>query len=187
MVRYVERDFLSVSRICDCADDDDSSVGMSGLIGEIAWNSLVTAVCMTGWSSGSSHFTSYNKQNTHYHTFFTQQTKYPLSYLSHIKQICCRWLKYLGKNKGNIFNHFPHTTNLQQRTKNIPEQILNLETPFKWKYNNWIEFKTWWQNEKCSFWTISSFVDMFWIRCLLQRRQKASIWGKGLNKSIINK
>ena len=32
-----------------------------------------------------------------------------------------------------------------------------------------------------SFWAISSFVTMFSKSCLLQRRQKASIWGKGLN------
>ena len=32
----------------------------------------------------------------------------------------------------------------------------------------------------CSFWTISSFVTMFSKSRLLQRRQKASIWGKGL-------
>ena len=30
------------------------------------------------------------------------------------------------------------------------------------------------------FWAISSFVTMFSKSCLLQRRQKASIWGKGL-------
>ena len=35
-----------------------------------------------------------------------------------------------------------------------------------------------------SFWAISSFVTMFSKRCLLQRCQKASIWGKGLKEKI---
>ena len=35
-----------------------------------------------------------------------------------------------------------------------------------------------------SFWAIFSFVTMFSKSCLLQRRQKASIWGKGLNMSV---
>ena len=34
----------------------------------------------------------------------------------------------------------------------------------------------------CSFWAISSFVTMFSKSCLLQRREKASIWGKGLSR-----
>ena len=33
----------------------------------------------------------------------------------------------------------------------------------------------------CMFCAISSFVTMFLKSCLLQRHQKASIWGKGLN------
>ena len=38
------------------------------------------------------------------------------------------------------------------------------------------------KRRNCSFWAISSFVTMFLKIRLLQRRQKASIWGKGLNK-----
>ena len=56
----------------------------------------------------------------------------------------------------------------------------NLETPLKWKWNNWKELKTWRQKEKLLVWAISSFVAMFSKSCLLQRRQKASIWRKGL-------
>ena len=36
------------------------------------------------------------------------------------------------------------------------------------------------KRRNCSFWAISSFVTMFSKSCLLQKRQKASIWGKGL-------
>ena len=35
------------------------------------------------------------------------------------------------------------------------------------------------KRRNCSSWAISSFVTMFSKSCLLQRRQKASIWGKG--------
>ena len=35
------------------------------------------------------------------------------------------------------------------------------------------------KRRNCLFWAISSFVTMFSKSCLLQRRQKASIWGKG--------
>ena len=37
------------------------------------------------------------------------------------------------------------------------------------------------KRRNCSFWAIFSFVTMFSKSCLLQRHQKASIWGKGLN------
>ena len=49
--------------------------------------------------------------------------------LSHIQQICNRWLR--------------------KTLKTYP--IFILETPLKWKYSNWIELKTWWQKEKL-FW-----------------------------------
>ena len=39
-----------------------------------------------------------------------------------------------------------------------------------------------WREENRSFWAISSFVTMFSKSRLLQRRQKASIWGKGLKQ-----
>ena len=38
------------------------------------------------------------------------------------------------------------------------------------------------KRRNCLFWAISSFVTMFSKSRLLQRRQKASIWGKGLKK-----
>ena len=41
------------------------------------------------------------------------------------------------------------------------------------------------KRRNCSFWAISSFVTMFSKSRLLQRRQKASIWGKGLNIIIL--
>ena len=47
---------------------------------------------------------------------------YSLNPLPQIQHICGRWL-------------WKHTRN-------------KLETPFKWKYNYWIELKTWRQNEK---------------------------------------
>ena len=37
------------------------------------------------------------------------------------------------------------------------------------------------KRRNCMFCAISSFVTMFSKSCLLQRRPKASIWGKGLN------
>ena len=37
------------------------------------------------------------------------------------------------------------------------------------------------KGRNCTCCAISSFGTMFSKRCLLQRRQKASIWGKGLN------
>ena len=36
------------------------------------------------------------------------------------------------------------------------------------------------KSSNCLFWAISSFVTMFSKSLLLQRRQKVSIWGKGL-------
>ena len=41
------------------------------------------------------------------------------------------------------------------------------------------------KRRNCSFRAISSFVTMFSKSCLLQRRQKASIWGKGLRRFYI--
>ena len=42
------------------------------------------------------------------------------------------------------------------------------------------------KRRNCTFCAISSFETMFSKRCLLQRRQKVSIWGKGLNHLINN-
>ena len=41
------------------------------------------------------------------------------------------------------------------------------------------------KKRNCSFWAISSFVTMFSKSHLLQKRQKASIWGKGLKPIMI--
>ena len=49
----------------------------------------------------------------------------------------------------------------------------------KWKtYDK--QWKSLWQKQKLHIFVISSFVTMFSKSCLLQRLQKASIWGKGL-------
>ena len=40
------------------------------------------------------------------------------------------------------------------------------------------------KRKNCSFWAISSFVNMFSKSSLLQRHQKASIWGKGLRPPL---
>ena len=46
----------------------------------------------------------------------------------------------------NKLTFLPHTTNLQQTTlKTYPKK---LEIPFKWKFTNWTELKTWWQKAK---------------------------------------
>ena len=73
---------------------------------------------------------------------------------------------------------FAQMTNLQQTTlKN---------TPKKWKLplheSTIIEYscKHGDKRRNCSFWAISSFVAMFSKSCLPQRRQKVSIWGKGV-------
>ena len=42
------------------------------------------------------------------------------------------------------------------------------------------------KRRNCSFWAISYFVTMFSKSCLLQKRQKTSIWGKGLIYFHIN-
>ena len=71
--------------------------------------------------------------------------------LSHIQQTCRRLWKHTRKK---------------------------LETPIKLKYNNWIELKTWWQKEKLL--VLSHVFAMFSKSFLLQRRQKAPLWGKCL-------
>ena len=40
------------------------------------------------------------------------------------------------------------------------------------------------KRRNCLFWAISSFVTMFLRRCLLQRRQKSFVWGKGLTINL---
>ena len=61
------------------------------------------------------------------------------------------------------------------------------ETPFKWKYTNWLELKTWWKKEKLL--VLSNF---FFCRHVLKMPSAAEasesiciviviVWGKGLN------
>ena len=81
------------------------------------------------------------------------------------------------------FNPFPYTTILQQTTLNIfCQKILNL---IELKIIEWITYDLKWKHcgkrRNCSFLAISSFVIMFLKSRQLQRRQKASIWGKWLN------
>ena len=76
-------------------------------------------------------------------------------------------------------NPFHHTTILQQTTLNVFCQ--NIENIHNWMDNIWQKVENIVaKGEICTFCTISSFVTMFSKSCLLQRRQKASIWGKGL-------
>ena len=77
------------------------------------------------------------------------------------------------------FNPFPHTTILQQTTLNIfCQKIKNIMD------NLWLSGKHCGKRRYCLFWSISSVVTMFSKSCLLQRRQRASIWGKGLITSL---
>ena len=78
-----------------------------------------------------------------------------------------------------IVNAFPHTTILQQTTLNVFCQ--NIENLHNWMVNLWQKVKKHCgKRRNCTFCAISSFVTMFSKRRLLQRCQKASIWGKGL-------
>ena len=89
------------------------------------------------------------------------------------------WCKIVACGKGLTLSHIQQINSRQlwKHTRHF------LETPFKWKYNNWIELKTWWQKEK--FLVSSNFFICLHVfkkpsHDLLQRRQKASIWGKSL-------
>ena len=85
--------------------------------------------------------------------------------------------------KGFV-NPFPHATLLQQTTFNIFCQ--KIENLCNWMDNPWLKVENIVTKKRnCSFWAISSFNTMFSKSRLLQRRQKASIWGKGLNFQII--
>ena len=76
-------------------------------------------------------------------------------------------------------NPFPHKTILQQTTLNIFCQIM--ENLYNWMDNLWLKVENIvTKRRNCTFCAISSFVTMFSKIRLLQRRQKASIWGKGL-------
>ena len=84
------------------------------------------------------------------------------------------------QNAVTSFNPFPHTRTLRQTTLNTFCQTI--EDLYNWMDNQWLKVEKHcgrWRN--CSFWAISSFVTMFSKSRLLQRREKAYIWGKGLN------
>ena len=114
------------------------------------------------------------------------------------KVVCCRiviWGKWLNKikdvnNNTNLFAYgftladsfwcicstplFSTVLTLSHRQQICSRRLWKhtrncLETPFKWKYNNWIELKIWWQMEK-----LLKKSSAAW-------RRKASIWGKRLN------
>ena len=56
-----------------------------------------------------------------------------------------------------------------------------IENLYNWMDNLWLkEGKHCGKRRNCLFWAISSFVSMLSKSRLLQRHQKASIWGKGL-------
>ena len=77
---------------------------------------------------------------------------------------------------------FPHTKILQQTTFNIFCQ--KIENLYNSLVNIWLKVENIVaKGEIACFWAISSFVTMFSKSCLLQRRQKASIWGNGVNSS----
>ena len=76
-------------------------------------------------------------------------------------------------------NPFPHTTIMQQTTLNVFCQ--NIENLHTWMDNLWQKVEEHCgKRRNCTFCAISSFVTMLSKSYLLQRRQKASIWGKGL-------
>ena len=75
-------------------------------------------------------------------------------------------------------NPFPHMTILQQTTLNIFCQIM--ENLFNWMDNLWLKVENIVAKGEIAKRAISFFVTMFSKSHLLQRHQKASIWGKGL-------
>ena len=95
--------------------------------------------------------------------------------------------QYWGINQQILINNimekelnpFPHTTILQQTTLNLFCQ--NIENLNNWMDNLWQKVeKHCGKRRNCTFCAISSFVTKFSKSRLLQRRLKASIWGKGL-------
>ena len=106
------------------------------------------------------------------------------------KKVKCRLLQnYRMRERVNTFPHktnrkknvekydiiiypFPHTTILQQTTLNIFCQ--KIENLYNWMNNLWLKVENIVTKR-----AISSFVTMFSKSCLLQRRHKVSIWGRG--------
>ena len=76
------------------------------------------------------------------------------------------------------FNPFPQMTILQQTTLNI--FCHKMENLSNWVDNPWLKVENIVAIGEIAR-AISSFITMFSKSRLLQRRQKASIWGKGLN------
>ena len=88
--------------------------------------------------------------------------------LNVFKVLCFRFVTH---GKGLTFFHIQQLCSMRlwKHTR------ISLETPFKWRYNNWIELKTWWQKEKLLVLSIFFFVAMF-----SKSRQKGSRCWKGL-------
>ena len=92
-----------------------------------------------------------------------------------LQQIFCMWERV---------NPFPHTTILQQTTLNIFCQ--KLENLCNWMDNLWLKVEN-----IVAKGEIACFEQFLLLSpcckksCLLQRRQKASIWGKGLSIQIL--
>ena len=82
----------------------------------------------------------------------------------------------MSKSYDYDINPFPHTKILQQTTLNI--FCLKIENHYNWMAKSG---KHCGKRRNCSCWALSFFVTMFSKSRLLQRRQKASIWRKGLN------
>ena len=59
------------------------------------------------------------------------------------------------------------------------------ENLYNWMDNLWLKVENIVAKGVCSFWAMPSFVTMFSKSCLLQRHQKVSIRGKGLNGLLI--
>ena len=83
-------------------------------------------------------------------------------------------LRFLGWPSIKI-NPFPHTKILQQTTLNI--YCPKIENLYNWMDNLWLKV-----GNIVALGAIASFVTMFPKCHLPERRQKASIWGKGLMK-----
>ena len=86
---------------------------------------------------------------------------------------------YDWKIVENCINPFPHRTILQQTTLNIFYQ--KIENLFNWMDNLWLKVENIVSKGEIARFEQFLLLSLFSKSCLLQRRQKASIWGKGLN------
>ena len=90
--------------------------------------------------------------------------------------------KLITSKRG--INPFPHTTILQQTTLNIFCQ--NIENLYNWMDNPWLKVEYIVAKGEIARFEQFLLLSLFSNSRLLQRRQKASIWGKGLrNKCVL--